>query len=195
MSDTEFVREVREIQNWWTYLILGILFILLGFWIISNPKQSYVALAMFFAFIMLVAGVLHTIFSLANRHELAGWGVHLAMGLIDLVLGLLLLAHPQFMLRLLSLFMGLWLLFRSVNLIGAAFELRALGDLNWGWRFSFGVLALIFSGLIIIHPVIAGLTVVAWTAFAFMAVGVAYILLSLIFREFKISLDELNDME
>ena len=60
-----------------------------------SPLSSYVALSIVFSISMLISGILEIIFSLSNRKGVPSWGWYLVGGIIDLILGIYLIAYPM----------------------------------------------------------------------------------------------------
>jgi uncharacterized membrane protein HdeD (DUF308 family) len=173
------INEIRaHIRNWWVLLLLGVIFVAMGFIVLANPLESYVTLAIFFAASMLVSGIFQIVFSIANREEMEGWGWQLALGIMETIIGFILIFNLGLSLAILPFYVGFWLLFRSFALIGFSFEMKTYKIMSWGYYLVFGILLAVFSWFIILRPVFGGITIVTWTAIAFMIAGVAHIMLS-----------------
>ena len=167
-----------NIRHWWVMLLIGILFIGMSFYVFANPVASYVALSVFFAAIILVTGIFQLIFSIVNREKISGWGWQLTMGIIETLIGIVLFSNFAITLEILPFYVGFWLMFRSFMLIGYSFEMQSKGESNWGWYLVSGILLIIFSWLIIIHPLLGGFTIIIWTGVAFMFSGFVHVALS-----------------
>ena len=81
------------VKNWWVSLLLGLLYIIVALCLMFAPLSSYVALSIIFSVSMLVSGLLEIIFAASNRKTLSSWGWYLAGGIIDLILGIYLVAY------------------------------------------------------------------------------------------------------
>ena len=93
--ETVFNEIKHSVKNWWTSLLLGIVYIIVALWLMFSPLSSYVALSIVFSISMLISGILEIIFSLSNRKEVPSWGWYLVGGIIDLILGIYLIAYPM----------------------------------------------------------------------------------------------------
>jgi len=172
-----------NIKYWWVYLLIGILFVFMGFYVIPHPVETYLAMSIFFATIMLVGGILQIVVSLTTKKQIKGWGWQLAMGIMETILGIFLVSNMDVTLITLPFFVGFWMMFRSIDVIGLAFEFQTKKHKNWGWYLALGIIQMILSWLIIFHPVIGVLTVIYYTAFALLFSGISYIMLSLKFNK------------
>ncbi|MDR2950765.1 MAG: DUF308 domain-containing protein, partial [Prevotella sp.] len=75
------------VKNWWVSLIIGILFLVMGLWMLFAPGVTFAALVIFFSVFMFVSGIFEIVFSLSNT-RMHGWGWYLAVGIVDLLVGL-----------------------------------------------------------------------------------------------------------
>jgi len=177
-------KEIRKsIKNWWAFLLIGIVFVLMGFWVMSKPAEAYMALAILFAVTMLVGGILQIVISITNRESMKGWGWQLAMGVMELILGIILTFNMGLTLVTLPFVVGFWMLFRSIDIIGISTEMQTNKETGWGWYLASGILMMIFSWFIMFNPLLGGITVVLWTSFALILAGVSYITLGFKFRK------------
>src|SRR5690242_3297721 len=96
--------------HWWIFLLRGLLFILLGIYMLSSPLRSYMALSFLFGLIIILAGIAELVHAFANRH-VKSWIWHLLVGIIDLVLGFILVSHLAVTMSILPFIVGIWFLF------------------------------------------------------------------------------------
>jgi uncharacterized membrane protein HdeD (DUF308 family) len=183
---TTYVDDVKEtVRYWWTYLIGGILLLVVGVLILVYPVTSYAGLSLYFAVAILVSGIMNTLFSISNRDTLSGWGWYLVGGIIDLIIGFYLLTYPLVAAATLPLYIGFWLMFRSFSGIGTAFDLRSMGMKGWGWLLVFALLTLALAIGILFNPALGVLTAVSFTSYAMLALGVLSIIVAFRLREVK----------
>lgn len=166
------------VKNWWVSLLLGLLYIVVALCLMFAPLSSYVALSIIFSVSMLVSGLLEIIFAASNRKTLSSWGWYLAGGIIDLILGIYLVAYPLLSMEVIPFFVAFWLMFRGFSAMGYSMDLQRYGTREWGWYMAFGVLAVICSFAIIWQPGIGAMSIVYMLAFAFLIIGFFRIMLS-----------------
>jgi uncharacterized membrane protein HdeD (DUF308 family) len=153
-------------QHWWMFLLRGLLFIILGIYMIGSPLRSYMALSFLFGIIILLAGVTELLYAYTNRHT-GGWVWRLLLGIIDLVLGIILVTDISASMSVLPFVLGIWFLFKGFSLLGFAGILQ-----RPFWVITGGVLMILFAMLVIVNPAIGAMTIVLWTAFAFIIAGI-----------------------
>jgi uncharacterized membrane protein HdeD (DUF308 family) len=85
----------------------------------------------------------------------------------------------------LPVFVGFWLLFRGINVIGTALELKKSGVLDWGWFLLFGTALIYTASTMILLPIIGHFTVLILTGFGLFVLGVSNIVLAMKLRKIK----------
>lgn len=172
----------NSIKHWYLPMIVGILFILVGFWVSSTPLASYLTLSILFAFTFLLAGIIEVVYAISNRDTLDNWVWALISGIIGLLLGVLLVSNPAISMIILPFYIGFGILFYSVLGIGRAIDLRKHNIKGWGYLMFIGIVGLIFSFIMIWNPLFGGMTIVFYTAFSFIILGILNIFLSIKLR-------------
>ncbi|MDR1503881.1 MAG: HdeD family acid-resistance protein [Prevotella sp.] len=183
----------KRLKYWYAPLILGVLFIGLGILVFATPVASFLTIAFLFSIGFVASGIIEILYSLSNWKNLKNWGWYLAGGIITFVLGLLLSLRPDFSALLLSLYIGFWLLFRSIMYISASFEVKKDGSKNSGWILILGVLGVIFSFILLWNPLIAGIGFIFWIGFGLVTLGIINIILSFSIRKLKKRAEEFFD--
>ena len=171
--ETVFNEIQHSVKNWWTSLLLGIVYIIVALWLMFSPVSTYVALSIIFSVSMLISGILEIIFALSNRKGVPSWGWYIVGGLIDLVLGIYLIAYPMVSMEVIPFIIAFWLMFRGFSSTG-----YSIGTRDWGWYMAFGILAILCSLLILWQPAIGALYAVYMISFAFLIIGLFRVMLS-----------------
>ena len=121
--ETVFNEIQHSVKNWWTSLLLGIVYIIVALWLMFSPVSTYVALSIIFSVSMLISGILEIIFALSNRKGVPSWGWYIVGGLIDLVLGIYLIAYPMISMEVIPFIIAFWLMFRGFSSTGYSIDL------------------------------------------------------------------------
>ena len=155
----------RSIRHWWVFLIRGILFILVGIYMICSPLTGYVAIGFFFGLTILLTGIAELLRAV-NDKDSASRGWHICWGIIDIFLGIILMEHIATSVAIVRIIVGLWFLFRGLTLI-------SFSRLTPTWIITLGgILTAIFGLLIIFNASFGSMTVILFMAFAFIIMGV-----------------------
>lgn len=173
----ETVENYNYYKYWWLMLIVGILSVFCGIWVFRNPVESYFALAGYFCIMFILFGINEIANALSNtRYRNWGWGV--AVGIIDLFIGFMLLSNLGWAADVLPYAVGFILMFTGLNFIGWANRMHSSETPNWGWVLTGGILTLVFSFLIIFHPLFGIFNIIVWTGLAFIFGGISAIVFS-----------------
>lgn len=190
---TLFKTFMKSVKHWYIPLIIGVLFIIFGIYIFTVPEETYVTLSILFGISFISSGVFDTFFAIQNRKALNGWGWYLVSGLLSLIIGFYLLGNLMVSMAMLPFFVGFTLLFRSFQLLGFAFELRELKQLNWGNVAIASILGVVLSSMLLMSPLFLGISLVVLTAMTFIFVGVSSILLSFNLKKIKDYPNKINE--
>jgi uncharacterized membrane protein HdeD (DUF308 family) len=156
---------------WYLPMILGLIFIGLGVWMVVTPVEFFVTLSLLFAFAFIATGILEVIHAISSGYYMPNWAW--------LIGGIFLLSHPQTSMIILPFFVGFGIMFRSIMAITWSIELKKLGEENWRWMLSIGIIGLLFSFLLLWNPVSVRLTTAFSAGIYFIIIGFTQPFLSL----------------
>jgi uncharacterized membrane protein HdeD (DUF308 family) len=111
----------RSWRGFFLHLLAGVLYVVVGVFMIDNPVESALGLTLLVAAGLLVGGISRTIVALVERFD--GWGWALLNGVVSLVLGVAVWRQwPLSGLRFIGLFVGIEMLFSGLSwmLLGLA---------------------------------------------------------------------------
>ena len=165
----------RAVRYWWLLLIIGIALFVVGILIFVYPTQSYLGMSLVFGWLMLFSGILEVVLSSANKHFITGRGWMLAGGIIEIILGIILICSPAITAMMLPIVLGIWLLFRGIGLIGIASEMSHFKVNGMVWTIILGILLIICSLMILFQPLFGIAAVVVWVGISFLVAGVSLV--------------------
>jgi uncharacterized membrane protein HdeD (DUF308 family) len=182
-QDLEPVNE--NIRHWYVRLILGIVFIVIAVWVFMTPKEVFAALAILFSFTFLITGAIEIISSIIYRKEIKSWGWSLTTGILDFLVGVILISRPGYSMLILALLVGIVVLYRSIIAIIWALKLKKADIFNWQSLLVIGLIGTIFAVILLFNPFLAGLTIVFFTGISFLSIGAFQIYFALVLRKMK----------
>ena len=183
MNQEVIVSEKSRI--WWVPLLFGVLFILIGIWMLRSPIESFEKITKYIGVIILISGIIQSFFTIKDLRGTPGWGFQLAGDIFDVAVGAALIASPSLLLKLITLFVGIWLIVNSIAIFMKAAEARKDQNKYWTWEFALGVVLMLLAILFLWHPTLIGISIAVWTGLAFIFLGVFRIVL--IFRLRKLA--------
>jgi len=166
-----------SVKNRWLLPLIGLLFIVGGIFMLLKPFASIGALTLLFSVSFFVWGIFEIAFSCSNTHN-QNWGWYLAGGILDLLIGVILMNSNLFtQMEIFAFFMGFWILFKAVSLLGHTFELKHLGYPNWGWLLFLSVLTFILAFLVLAIPTFALGTLLICLSISLIFLGIFYMMM------------------
>ena len=165
----------QAVRYWWLLLIIGIALFAVGVLIFVYPAQSYLGMSLVFGWLMLISGILEVVLSSANKHFITGRGWMMAGGIIEIILGIILICSPAITAMMLPIVLGIWLLFRGIGLIGIASEMSHFKVNGMVWTIILGILLIICSLMILFQPLFGIAAVVVWVGISFLVAGVSLV--------------------
>jgi uncharacterized membrane protein HdeD (DUF308 family) len=111
----------RPVRGFWLNLIVGILYVIAGFYILFNLGIAVVALTFAFGVLFIAEGIFTIIMAFTNRSGLGmSWLIALN-GIVTLILGIMVINRwPASALWLIGLYVGISLLMSGISLLMAA---------------------------------------------------------------------------
>lgn len=155
-------------KNWYWFLIKGIIMILLALLIFQNPGGSLLAIALYIGLGFLVTGIIIIFQGFLVRKLFPNWGWRVFEGVLDLILGFILIAHPALTASVLPFIIGFWGAIYGFYLAIDGFS----GDRNAVVKAIAGILMLILSFIVMFNPIFAGLTLVIWVGVILLIGGI-----------------------
>lgn len=134
-------------------LVAGIVMLILGAIIWFNPFGTLLALAFYIGIGFVLAGGFYIMSSIDIK---SGW--YLLVGVLDLVVGLILMANLGVTAASLPIILALWCLTVGVIQIIGAFEIKRYGR-PWGWSMMMGAAGIIFGLIILAYPLVGAITI------------------------------------
>lgn len=172
------------LKNWYIPLIAGILFVIFGVYLFTVPEAVYITLSFVFSFAFYISGFGDIYFAISNQKSLDGWFWYLVSGILTVLFGAFLMIFPGITMSILPMVIGFVMMFRSIQGLGFAFDLKKQG-VSWGSLAIISVIGIILSFSLLAHPVAAAASVVTITALVIIVVGIYSIMLSLQLKKLK----------
>jgi uncharacterized membrane protein HdeD (DUF308 family) len=172
--------EIRALtRSWWIAVALGVLSIVAGAIVLARPDHSLRALAVIIGVFILIDGIVEIYWAIADGVE--SHATAALLGILNVVVGILLVRHPIAGVQAVALFIGIWLtavgVFRAVVAVGS--PAGRLGRLLIA-----GVE--IFAGIVIVaSPDIGYATLTLLVGISFIANGIAMIAAGVLLRTLK----------
>jgi len=131
-------------RNWGWFLALGIIMIILGTLALGSALAVTLVSMIFFGWLLIFAGVFEVVQSFWQKRW-GGFFLHVAVGILYAIVGLMLIANPEASAVALTLLMAIFFIVAGVFRIVASLTMRFP---RWGWMLISGIAALVLGILI-----------------------------------------------
>ena len=135
-------------------IIASIIYIILGFIVISNPIATLNIVSITISISAIVYGIVITVINIANFKQEG----NLLFGILLLVMGISLLIYPSSLNVLISLGIGIWFIASSVSRIKFATLLKDVQGINWIIILISAVITLMIGISFIFTPLASAVT-------------------------------------
>jgi len=168
-------------RNWFWFLLLGIALIILGMIMIGAALAATIVSMVIFGWLLVISGAFEAIAAFGSR-AWSGFFLHLLSGVLSLVVGVLVLAHPLAAAEGLTLLIAAYLLVAGIFRMAAALSVRYP---HWGWELLGGLVTTLLGALIWAQWPVSGL----WVIGTFLGIdllfrGWAWVMFSVAVRQF-----------
>ena len=133
-------------KYWWALIITGILMIPCGLWLWFQPALGYEVLSLLLGWLLILFGIVQLIVSGNVKQKVRGWGWWLAGGIIDILIGFILVGNLSFSEAVLPFFFAFIFMYKGIaNLFSA---LNMVSTHRYWWLYLVNGLLLLILGLL-----------------------------------------------
>lgn len=161
-----------HIKQWRLSLISGIVFVLLGIFILVAQITTYADFSILLAIAFIIVGGLRAFYGLYNKRELKYWALLFINGLIEFFVFLIPMFVHSVTEDILPVYVGFILLFRTILGIGISMNFYYSKLKGWFIVFIFSILGVIAAFFMIWKPVSSGMTILIYPALTLLFVGI-----------------------
>ncbi|WFU34334.1 HdeD family acid-resistance protein [Bradyrhizobium brasilense] len=164
-------------QNWWLFLLRGILGILFGVVALIFPGPTMLSLVLLFSAYTLVdgvAGIISAVRAIQRKEERWGWLIF--EGAVNIAVAILAFLWPGMTVLAFVLLVAAWSIVSGALMTAAAFRL-SVSHGRW-WLVLGGLLSVGYGALLVATPLIGAIVLTWWMGAYAIAFGVALVILS-----------------
>jgi uncharacterized membrane protein HdeD (DUF308 family) len=159
-------------KKWWLMLITGLAYVILGVIIWNYPGETVLGATIYIGITLLITGFSYIGLVIGGAEK---WGWYLAKGVIDIVLGGIILFNPIATASMLVLTVGIWFVFKGAMMFAESFSLKKGGYKLWWLNLIGGILIMIFGWMITGDPLAGTMGIVVYISIALWIKGVVLI--------------------
>jgi len=149
-------------------LVKGIIMVLLAVLIFMNPGGALMAWVLYIGIGFLIAGIVRIVQGFGLKGKLENWGWIVFEGVMDIILGYILVAHPGLTVSILPFLIGFWAAIYGVFLVIGGFSAKD----GKGIKIVSGILIFLLANVLIFNPIFFGLTMAIWIGIMLLFTGI-----------------------
>lgn len=146
-------------RNWWLLALKGLLLLLMGLFTLFNTELALGGIVLYLGIMVLVGGVAEVLVAFLNRDN-PQWTSFLLEGLVDIVIGVLLLSRPE-VIGLIPILLGIWIAISGMLLLVRSLRERKEGNAAWLNWLALSVV-LLFIGIWLVADPLGSLISITW---------------------------------
>ena len=138
--------------SWWSVLLRGILYLVVGFLLVTSTQDAAIVLVQFFGILAIIEGILIGIAAIVARKELGkSWWHSLVHGLVSFAFGLILLWEPGITVAAVVYLIALWAMIVGAIQLLMAWQIRKETEFEFLLVIT-GLISLIFGLVLFRNP-------------------------------------------
>ena len=146
---TDLDKLFRKIM--WIEIAISVVLILTGVVFLIWPSISVQVLSILFGIVILASGIMN-IYGYMKRKSFPIFKFHLVYGILSVILGILTIINPFTFSQVVTIFIGVWMLYLAVVKIDLSLRLKTIGESSWSLLLVSAILEIFMSILIFINP-------------------------------------------
>jgi len=168
----------------WISLLVGFVLIIGGIFTLIDPRATFLTLAIMLGIVVLVRGIMLIVafFKLENRTG-AKVFFGLILGIFLAITGIILLFSPLFATSVFTFIIAIWFIVGAINNLINAYRLKPAGKGIYFLSIVFNLVVLFGGIMLVLHPLIVGLSVAVMIGIILLVFGVNHIVLAFMGKE------------
>jgi uncharacterized membrane protein HdeD (DUF308 family) len=171
--------EKQITKNWYLLLIKGLVMILLAVLVFNHPGGTLLGVAVYLGIGLILTGILVIGLGIAERKLSPNWRWRTFEGIIDLVLGFIVINNPALTMAIIPFMIGFWAALYGIFLFVDAFSSRE----SRGLKMFSGIIIFILAWVLMFNPLFMGLTLVIWFGILLLINGISNVIISFSLRK------------
>ncbi len=176
------------VENWWTFLIRGVIAILFGLAAIIWPSLTVTILVFVFGAYVIVDGIFSIAVSIMTRKQNDQWWVGILLGIAAIIIGIWAMLFPDLTAIGLVYFIGAWWLVSGILEIIFAIRVRKEIENEW-FLILGGVISVIAGALFMLFPGSGAISLIWIIGLFAIFLGVMFVVLAFRLRGLRDDID------
>ena len=176
--------DTRILKNWWLFLLNGLAAMLFGGVALFYPETTLMVLVTYFGILAIFLGVFLILAAVLNQSSTDLWTFWLFEGILNLVIGAVVLAYPEVTVAVFLVVLAIWaILIGAIQLITVV-RLRRVVTQRWPFVLN-GSLALLFGIVVLINPFEGAVVLTIFVGAYSILLGIFFVIIALTMRNVR----------
>ena len=140
-------------------IIISILMLVLAIFLIVEPVTSAITAIYMFSIFAVVDGIMHIVSYCRTNVDSRLFNFEFAEGVFDILSGVLIFFSAKFLVQLLPVLIGIFIIIKSIIKMQLAFNIRTDIKSNWVLTLVFSIISLIIGIFILFNPMFGYITI------------------------------------
>lgn len=155
-------------KYWYMLLLKGVIMIVLAVLIFMSPVTAILTYGIWIGLGFLIAGIVRIVQGFQAKGVLENWGWMAFEGVMDIILGFVLVANPEILAIIFPFLIGFWAAFYGGMLIVDGFS----GTGNAFLKIIAGILIVVIAFHIMFNPIELGIAITIWIGIVLLIAGI-----------------------
>lgn len=141
-------------------LITSILFVVVALLMITKSVETINVVIIMFGYILVLSGLIHIASYLKIDDEYRFYSYELAEGIINILLGLIVVGNVKSVAIMLPIALGIWIILEGILTLQISLNIRGIRDTSWGIMCFMSLVSIALGFAIMVNPINSFNTVV-----------------------------------
>lgn len=133
-------------------ILSSALMIIMAVLLMIKPTTMLNTIIMIFGGIILVQGIISLILYFFTDKETRVFSNALLEGIICIIAALLILNNKEFMISIMPIIIGIWIILKSIVKLQLSFNMKAIDEKDWAFLLGSSIITLILGIIAVINP-------------------------------------------
>ncbi|MGN0516050.1 HdeD family acid-resistance protein [Eubacterium sp.] len=134
------------------YILTCIAFIIVGLILLIYPELSMITICYIIGIMSIVFGIIKIFAYFSDDKYNIAFQFDLALGLFNVIVGIIILVHPSWIVRILPLILGVLIIVNSLFSIQASLDAKRFGMKKWFVLLIFSILSIAMGIVLVFYP-------------------------------------------
>ena len=155
-----------------SHYLTTLIMIIVGVVLVAEPELAIATICTIVGIMLVITGIAYIVWYFVRDNLSAVLGMDLVFGILITALGILILTHADFVLKLINVILGVIMIFSAVIKLQTAIDMKRLGVKRWWITLIFSVICVIMGIVMIRNPFEVASALIIYVGTCFIVDGI-----------------------